>query len=94
MELEWDEDKRQWTLENRRLDFADVERFEFSTLRTQPDFRQDYGEQRFNSIGYLDGVICTFCWTPRNGRIRIISLRKANDRERKSYEARQDSGNA
>jgi uncharacterized DUF497 family protein len=86
MELEWDEDKRQWTLENRYLDFADVERFDRATLKTEPDTRYDYGEPRFNSYGYLDGVLCTYCWTPRGNRTRIISMRKANDRERKKYQ--------
>ena len=85
MELEWDEDKRQWTKRERHLDFADVERFEF--VSTEPDLTRDYGERRFKSVGYLDGVICTFCWTPRHGRIRVISLRRANERERKKYQA-------
>jgi uncharacterized protein len=87
MELEWDEGKRQWTLQNRRLDFADVERFDPATVTTTRDDRRDYGEARFNTIGILDGVLCTFCWTLREDRIRVISLRKANDRERKRYEA-------
>jgi hypothetical protein len=87
LELEWDERKRQNALQRRQLDFADVERFEPESVRTEPDLRKDYGEPRFNSFGYLDSVLCTFCWTPRNGRVRIISMRKANDRERKKYQA-------
>ena len=63
MELEWDEEKRQWTLEHRRLDFADVERFDYDTVATVPDQRRDYGEARFNSYGLLDGVLCTYCFT-------------------------------
>lgn len=86
MELEWDEDKRQRTLEERGLDFADVNRFEFSQAVTRPDRRMDYGEERFNSIGYLDGQLCNVCWTIRNGRFRIISLRRCNERERKKFE--------
>jgi uncharacterized protein len=86
MELEWDEEKRRQTLKHRGLDFADVERFDPDSIVTLPDLRNDYGESRFNSYGYLDGIPCCFCWTPRNERIRIISLRKMNDRERKIYE--------
>ena len=92
MELEWDEAKRQRNKRERHLDFADVERFEF--VKTEPDLRRDYGEPRYNSVGYLDGVICTFCWTPRNGRVRVISLRKANERERKRYQTPQGFGHA
>ena len=87
MELEWDEAKRQRTLEERGLDFADVIRFEFDTAITAPDARREYGESRFNSWGYLDGVLCSLCWTIRNGTFRVISLRKCNDRERKKYQA-------
>jgi uncharacterized DUF497 family protein len=94
MDLEWDEDKRQKALLERQMDFADVARFEVASLQTFEDLRFDYGEIRFNTYGYLDGVLCTYCWTPRGSRARIISMRKANDRERKSYEARQNTGNA
>ncbi|WP_048647162.1 BrnT family toxin [Nitratireductor soli] len=86
MELEWDEEKRQRTLQERGLDFADVVRFEFGSAITIPDTRRDYGEPRFNSLGRLDGNLCNICWTLRNGAFRVISLRKCNDRERKKYE--------
>lgn len=91
MDLEWDEGKRQRNIEKRGLDFADVERFEFGTAVVVPDLRVNYGETRFNTTGYLDGVLCIVCWTPRNGKFRVISLRKANARERKKYEADQAS---
>ncbi len=83
MELEWDEAKRRQALEERGLDFADVTRFSPETIVTTRDSRFDYGEERFASTGYLDGVLCRFCWTPRNGKIRVISMRKVNERERK-----------
>ncbi len=89
MDLEWDEEKRQRNLRERGLDFADVARFLPESVRTSSDDRHNYGERRFNSIGYLDGRLCIFCWTPRNGRVRIISLRKANAREREDYEGEQ-----
>jgi uncharacterized DUF497 family protein len=92
LELEWDEPKRQWTLKNRGLDFADVERFDPATVTTTRDDRRDYGEVRFNTMGYLDGTLCTFCWTLRGPCVRIISLRKANDRELKRYEADRQAG--
>jgi uncharacterized DUF497 family protein len=91
MELEWDEAKRQRALRERGVDFADIARFEPDSVRTRQDDRHNYGEPRFNSIGYLDGRLHTFCWTPRNGRVRIISLRRANARESRDYEAGQPS---
>ena len=85
MDLEWDEVKRNWTRDNRQMDFADVARIDLTTMVTRQDRRQDYGELRYSSFAYLDGTLINFCWTPRQGRIRIISMRKANDRERKAY---------
>lgn len=94
MELEWDEAKRQRTRKERGLDFADVVRFEFEHAITLPDLRRDYGEERFNSMGYLDGVLCSLCWTTRSSSFRIISLRKCNERERKKYEEISRAANA
>jgi uncharacterized protein len=87
MELEWDEAKRQQALDEHGLDFADVVNFETATLETFEYLRGNYREPRFNAFGYLNRELCTYCWTPRNGRMRIISMRKMNERERKGYKA-------
>jgi uncharacterized protein len=85
MDLEWDEAKRQNALNERGLDFADADKFDPATLIIIPDVRRFYGEKRFNTYGSLNGVPCTYCWTPRNLKTRIISMRKMNDRERKDW---------
>jgi uncharacterized protein len=85
MELEWDEAKRQDALRERGLDFADVVRFRFEQQYTIQDSRTEYGELRFVSTGYLDDRLCVLCWTLRDDKMRIISLRKANEREQKKY---------
>lgn len=72
MELEWDEAKRRRNLLERGLDFAAVARFDFETAIVVPDLRHDYGESRFNSTGYLDGVLCIVCWTSRESTFRVI----------------------
>ncbi|MGE6739733.1 BrnT family toxin [Allorhizobium pseudoryzae] len=86
MDLEWDEEKRQATLRERGLDFADVVYLDPASVVIDLDTRRDYGEIRYNMTGSLDGVLCRICWTPRHGKMRIISMRKINDRERKVYE--------
>ena len=86
MELEWDEVKRQWNKDNRGLDFADVQQFDQDPVVTIADKRRDYGEVRYNSFGYLRGEFCTYCFTWRENRMRIISLRRANDREFQNYQ--------
>lgn len=88
MPYEWDDTKRQWTLDNRRMDFADAGDFDMATAEHQVDRRRSYGEVRFVSVGYLHDRLCVLCWTVRNGNVRIISLRKANDREIESYQGR------
>ncbi len=42
---------------------------------------KDYGEPRFVSAGRLSGRIVIIVWTPRGKARRIISMRKANERE-------------
>ena len=61
--------------------------FAGSTLTVEDD-RQNYGEDRFITIGFLDGRMVILVWTPRSGMRRIISMRKANERERALYTPR------
>lgn len=86
IEYTWDESKRQKTIKDRGLDFADMEKFMWETSVLIQDLRNPYPELRYISTGFLgqDLVICAWCY--RDETIRIISLRKANRRERSSYE--------
>lgn len=52
------------------------------------DGRKDYGELRQITIGWLDYHMVVLVWTERDADYRIISLRKANDREQKLYSGR------
>ncbi|MFT0546696.1 BrnT family toxin [Allopusillimonas ginsengisoli] len=52
------------------------------TLR---DERISYSEPRFITIGVLDERMVVLVWTPRGEARRIISMRKANDREQAKY---------
>ncbi len=61
--------------------------FAGSTLTVEDD-RQNYGEDRFITIGFLDGRMVILVWTPRSGTRRIISMRKANEREQALYTPR------
>ena len=55
---------------------------------TVEDDRRDYGEDRFITVGFLDGTMVVLVWTPRDEAYRIISMRKANERERALYTQR------
>ena len=88
MRMEFDAVKRAATLELRGLDMARAgEVFDGTTLTVEDD-RRDYGEARFITIGFLDNTMVVLVWTLRNGSYRIITMRKANERERKLYTPR------
>lgn len=88
MRIEFDSDKRDATLEARGLDMADAARIFDGPHLTFPDDRFDYGEDRFVTIGLLNGRMVMIAWTPRGDATRIISMRKANAREEKKYRPR------
>ena len=85
MPIEFDPVKRAVTLEVRGLDMARAEEVFTGPALTVEDDRHDYGEDRFLTIGFLDGAMVVLVWTPRGSADRIISLRKANERERAQY---------
>ena len=58
-----------------------------ATLTVEDD-RRDYGEDRYITVGFLESSMVVFVWTPRNDAYRIISMRKANERERQLYRGR------
>jgi uncharacterized DUF497 family protein len=86
VDIEWDEQKRERTLAERGVDFADVEHLEWPLALTREDSRNNYGERRFVTLGPIHGRLCVLVWCERNGAMRIISLRKANQRERRAYD--------
>lgn len=52
---------------------------------TAPDKREHYPEPRFITVGKLQGRMVVMIWTPRGAARRIISMRKANEREQTRY---------
>lgn len=77
--------KRRSNLSTHDLDFADArEVFEGLTL-TYEDARFAYGEQRFVTLGLLQGAVVSIVHTEKPGHIRIISFRKATKHEQKIF---------
>jgi len=85
MDLEFDQDKRDSTLLERGLDFALAVEVFTGLHFTAQDTRADYDEDRFITVGHLDKRLVVLVWTPRDEVRRIISMRKANDREKALY---------
>jgi uncharacterized DUF497 family protein len=82
---EWDEDKNSKNLLKRGLSFEDAEAVFDGPCVTFEDTRQDYGERRMVTFGLLAGRLVVIAHTPRGYNIRIISMRKGNEREQKAY---------
>ena len=85
MIIEFDPLKREKTLLERGLDFADSGKVFDGLHFVARDDRFDYEEERFFTFGLLDGRMVVIVWTPRNDARRIISMRYANDREISRY---------
>ena len=85
MKITRDPAKRAVTIAERGLDFEDAaEVFEGDTLDF-PDERRDYGELRMVTVGHLRERMVIIVWTPRGSARHVISMRKANDREKARF---------
>ncbi len=56
-------------------------------LQLIEDTRKDYSEQRIQALGHIGEHLHVMVFTPRNGAVHVISLRRANRRERTRYAA-------
>ncbi len=79
--ITFDPAKRDVTLRERGLDFADAVLVFQGRHATASDDRQDYGEPRYISVGVLGDRSVVIVWTPRDGSRRIISMRYAHAKE-------------
>lgn len=86
VEYEWDEGKRLRNRAKHGIDFAKVEQFEWESVVRFPDTRKPYGEPRWLALGSIGARVHVLIYTERLGRVRVISLRKANNKETASYE--------
>ena len=85
MKISFDPAKRVATLQNRGLDMSRADEAISGVNVTIEDCRRDYGETRFITIAFLDQRMVVIVWTSRGENCRVISMRKANDREQALY---------
>jgi uncharacterized DUF497 family protein len=88
MEFEWDEVKRRDNLRKHNLDFLDAPTLFSGPMLVRLDTREDYGEPRWIGIGILQSICVVVAFTEQSDGelIRIISMRKALNHERKAFE--------
>ena len=82
MGISFDPAKRARTLAERGLDFADAAEVFAGTTAEAEDTREDYRETPIICFGLLRDRLVQVVYTPRGADRHIISMRKANDREK------------
>jgi uncharacterized DUF497 family protein len=88
MTFEFDPAKAQSNLRKHGVGFAHAEQVLLDAFAVTIEDPDALGEQRFLTLG-MDalGRMLVVCHTPREGRTRIISARKASKNEVKNYHA-------
>ena len=85
IELEWDEVKRESNLQKHGLDFEGAYEIFDHRIHIRIDDHLDYHENRYVLLGQMEARIVSLVCTTRSDRLRIISLRKVNENEKKAY---------
>ena len=85
MRISFDPRKNERNLRDRGLSFETVAQFDFGSALVHADDRKEYGEVRYVALGYLGDRLHVLCFTEEIDGIRVISFRRANDREVKRY---------
>ena len=84
--FEWDEDKNRANRLKHGISFEEAQAIFDGPIRTAPDLRKGYGEERYLAVGRLgEAIVVVVVFTPRGQRMRSISARKANREERRAY---------
>ena len=91
MDISFDAAKNARNIATRGISFEQAADFEWDTALIVADTRKDYGESRFQALGLIAERLHAMVFTPRSGKTHVISLRKANKREVKRYEAQTQS---
>ena len=84
--IEFDPVKDAANRQKHGLSLRDADRIDWSTLKSLHDERFDYGENRQVGFAFIGKRLHACVYTYRGMNLRIISLRKANKKERKCYE--------
>ena len=84
--MDKDPQKEDRNIAERGLSLELAEQLDWTTALIWEDQRKDYGEHRYCVLGLIEDRLHSVVFTPRNGKPRVISLRKANKREVNRYE--------
>jgi len=83
--IEFDRAKNIANVAKHAVDMAAAAEFDFETAVTWTDTRKSYGEMRTIAVGFIAHRLYVLVFTMRGPNLRVISLRKANRKERAAY---------
>ena len=84
MEVTFDPAKDVENILNHKVSLQRAQEFDMTAAAIEVD-DQDYGEVRYNALGFIDANLYSLTFTMQGHLVRAISLRKATKRERKNY---------
>lgn len=79
------EAKRQANIRKHGIDFIGAEVIFLGITISREDTRHAYGEQRMQTLGMFHGQVVVVVHTPRGEDEHIISIRKAEKHEQRTY---------
>ena len=85
VKFEWDERKNKSNIEKHGIDFRDAQDIFQSKRLSIDDTRHEYGERRIITVGLIGKSVYVVVYNKREEAIRLVSARKANERERRRY---------
>jgi uncharacterized DUF497 family protein len=88
VEISFNPAKREVTLRERGLDFADAGKVFEGRHIVLPSHRSE--EERYISAGYLSGRMVILVWTPRENKRHVISMRHCHAKEETYWKERMD----
>jgi len=83
--LDFDPAKNARNIRERGISFERFADMDLETAVAVEDARTDYGERRVRLFGRIDDRLHVAVITYRGDKVRVISLRRANDREERKY---------
>jgi uncharacterized protein len=87
MNFEWDDRKAAHNAAKHGVPFEYAVRVFLDPHRLDSkDARRDYSEERWFTLGKIEGRLFAVAYTPRGEVVRLISARKANEREQRRYD--------
>ena len=86
LEIEFDPAKDAANVDKHGLSLADAASFDLAAAVVVVDDRADYGETRFRAFGRIDGLGHCLVFTYSDEAVRVISFRRAHEKEMRRYE--------